>query len=383
MNLPQLKGWDSILGELLIYLLAPFAFLINKIITIFVPSKNSICILKILGGGSLLIAYPALLAIRNKYKDKRLVLICTNEVKAYADLMMIFDEIYIINTKSITNLFFSAFKALSGAFRSQFFLNLEMHSKFCAIYSLSSFSKNRYGLFQSWNKWQKNYINNPIFYNSHTPIYVGYDQLAQKIYAEPCPWSQTVKVFQEVNGFKPIATQDLNHRRVAFAPFCSSLYREREFSGEEWVLILAKHLPANCTEIVILGGGSDVVRSHAIYNALKKNFSSLSIINKVGMTTLGDVINDFKTVDKLITIDSGINHIARLLNIPIVSFWGPSDPKLRLKNIQSSIENNYYEKISCSPCVHLIDQPPCHGDNLCMKIHYQDIVSSCPIWEIQ
>lgn len=383
MNLSQLKGWDNILGEILIYLFAPFAFLANKIIGSFIPSKNSICILKMLGGGSLLIAYPALLGIRNKYKTKCFILICTKEVKVYASLMGIFDEIYIIETQSIFALISSALKALKGALRSHFFLNIEMHSKLCAIYSLSSLSKERFGLFQSWNKWQKNYINNPIFYNSHSPIFVGYDQLAKKINAEPYDWELASKNFQESNGFIPISISDPTFLRVALAPFCSPLYREREFSAQEWVPILAKHLPINCKELVIMGGYSDIARATIVNELIESMFPSISIVNKVGMTTLGEVINEFQTIDKLITIDSGINHIARLLNIPVISFWGPSDPRLRLKNINKSNDNHFYHKISCSPCVHLIDHPPCNGDNICMKIHHQELSSRNPLWEIK
>ena len=383
MNLSQLKGWDSIIGEILIYLLSPIAFLVNKIIQNFIPSKNSICVLKMVGGGSLLIAYPALLAVRKKYKNTRLLLICTKEVKAYAGLMGIFDEIYVVNTNSFSGLIFSAIYVLGKIKQSQYFLNFEMHSKLCTIYALASLSKQRFGLFQSWNKWQRNYINNPIFYTSHTPIYVGYEQLAEKIHAEPLDWVQASKSFQRVNGFSSHHNSDTNNARIAFAPFCSPLYREREFSADEWVSILSKYLPLNCREIIMIGGIGDTVRAKLIEDILRLYFPSLSIINKVGQTTLAQVIAEFKVVDKLITIDSGINHIARLLQIPIISFWGPSDPMLRLKNINSSIDNNLYHKVSCSPCVHLIDRPPCLGDNICMKIHYGAVKRLNPIWEIK
>ena len=383
MNLIQLKRLDRVLGEILIYLFSPAAFLINQYIKSYIRPKNSICVLKILGGGSLLIAYPALLAIRNQYPNKKLFLISTREVKVYADLLGIFDEIYIIDMRSMFNLLLSTFRVLRYVSRSQFFLNLEMHSKLCAFYTLASFSKERFGLFQSWNKWQKNYINNPIFYNSHTPIYVGYEQLAESIGCSQVCWELVMRSFQQVNNFSSCGNATSNFSRVVLAPFCSSLYKEREFSPDEWVKILPHYLPAECKEIIIIGGRADMDKSNQFELILVKNFPQYLIVNKTGKTSLTEVLDEFKIISKLITIDSGINHLARLLGLPIVSFWGPSDPVLRLKNINPLIERHHYHKITCSPCVHLIDIPPCNGNNICMKIHYKNNKNISPIWKIR
>jgi hypothetical protein len=31
------------------------------------------------------------------------------------------------------------------------------------------------------------------------------------------------------------------------------------------------------------------------------------------------------------------------------------------------VETIHYRKTLCSPCIHLVSVPPCHGDNRCMK----------------
>ena len=55
------------------------------------------------------------------------------------------------------------------------------------------------------------------------------------------------------------------------------------------------------------------------------------------------------------------------------SYWGPTDPKTRLNLLENPNEFVFYSKIACSPCVHLIDIPPCNGNNICMKQHIKTI----------
>jgi ADP-heptose:LPS heptosyltransferase len=72
-------------------------------------------------------------------------------------------------------------------------------------------------------------------------------------------------------------------------------------------------------------------------------------------------------VDELICIDSALLHFARLLGIPTISFWGPTDPASRLRVSEFNRDEIHYHKLPCSPCVHVAQEPPCRGDNLCMR----------------
>ena len=126
-----------------------------------------------------------------------------------------------------------------------------------------------------------------------------------------------------------------------------------------------------------------MAESILLEDAIKKSFEFCIVKNMTGKTKLSDLVDEFGFITQMITIDSGINHLGRLLGVPIVSYWGPSDPSLRLNQVDASIETNLYQKISCSPCVHLIDNPPCSGNNLCMKIHLDSRVEISPIWKVQ
>lgn len=61
---------------------------------------REIAIIKILGGGSLVIAYPALLALKQLTHVRKLTLVTTPAVKPFGELLGIFDEIIVIREDS-------------------------------------------------------------------------------------------------------------------------------------------------------------------------------------------------------------------------------------------------------------------------------------------
>jgi ADP-heptose:LPS heptosyltransferase len=71
---------------------------------------------------------------------------------------------------------------------------------------------------------------------------------------------------------------------------------------------------------------------------------------------------------ELFSIDSALLHYGRLLGVRTISFWGPTDPGSLLRPEPGAAEEVHYRKLSCSPCVHLTQQPPCGGNNLCMRL---------------
>jgi len=93
----------------------------------------------------------------------------------------------------------------------------------------------------------------------------------------------------------------------------------------------------------------------------------LDWVNACDGRTLRDSLQVLAGCSRLIAIDSSILHFGRLFGIPTVSFWGPTDPMTRLKEVALAGEAVWYEKVLCSPCVHVAETPPCSGRNLCIE----------------
>ena len=95
----------------------------------------------------------------------------------------------------------------------------------------------------------------------------------------------------------------------------------------------------------------------------------IKVVNYVGKLTLLKTINKILSTNLFVTIDSGLNNFLNLLNMSIISYWGPTDPNEQLiPNINKSNNKVIYKNIKCSPCVHKVLNPPCKKNNLCMKL---------------
>jgi ADP-heptose:LPS heptosyltransferase len=69
----------------------------------------------------------------------------------------------------------------------------------------------------------------------------------------------------------------------------------------------------------------------------------------------------------MVSIDSAPLHIGRALGLPMLSFWGPTNPHNYLAPRAHAADHAVYLQAPCSPCVHFTEQLPCGGDNFCMK----------------
>ena len=68
-------------------------------------------------------------------------------------------------------------------------------------------------------------------------------------------------------------------------------------------------------------------------------------------------------------------HMAWALGAPTVCLFGPVDPHHYAW--EGTGVEVLYQRIYCSPCVHEVDEPPCHGNNTCMQlIHVESVMAA-------
>ena len=120
MKLAALKRLDLILGHVLIFTLRPFALLAGKLLRRDhgLEDPKHLVVLKMLGGGSLIIAAPALIALRRRFPDARMTLVCTHGVKSYAGLLHIFDDYAIVETSAAWRVLRSSLRAIKRSWRA-------------------------------------------------------------------------------------------------------------------------------------------------------------------------------------------------------------------------------------------------------------------------
>jgi ADP-heptose:LPS heptosyltransferase len=150
---------------------------------------------------------------------------------------------------------------------------------------------------------------------------------------------------------------------------CSEIARERQLTSEQWAILLRGKFAVEQLELNLFGSKSEMNQMQSIEQQLRQHLPGVTINNFCGRLSLHDSAAILTELDEFWSIDTGLLHIARLIGLRVTSFWGPTRPDTRILRTPDVREVVFYHKIHCSPCVHNSEQPPCHGNNICMQQH--------------
>ena len=107
---------------------------------------------------------------------------------------------------------------------------------------------------------------------------------------------------------------------------------------------------------VLLGTKNDEAAGETIARALSENCE-----NKIGQTTIEELISELRNCRALLTNDTGTMHLAALLGVPLVAVFGSTEPDLTGPLGNSHIIVRHH--VECSPCF----LRECPIDFRCMK----------------
>ncbi len=89
------------------------------------------------------------------------------------------------------------------------------------------------------------------------------------------------------------------------------------------------------------------------------------VVNTAGVLSLPQLFALLKNAACMLTNDTGPMHMAIALGCPTVCLFGPVHPD-HYGHVGKDVVT-LYAPVFCSPCVHEIEQPPCNGNNVCMR----------------
>jgi ADP-heptose:LPS heptosyltransferase len=370
----QIKLWlDYYVGGLLHVLLKLPTILLGKILRRDhdLSKCQTVTYLKMLGGGSLVIAYPSLLALRRS-GIKKLQLVTSPSIRPFAEMLGIFDEIIVIRDNSVGTLLIDTIRTLRRLFGTDALVDLEIYSRLTTVFCLLVCAVNRVGFYTAVSFWRQGLATHLLYCNTGGGVYHFYDQVAMLFGARMLDLNEVQRQFRETileNGGRLKGSTD-GVLRLAVAPCCSDLSRERMLQREEWVQILTAKLAGRAPESVeihFLGGKADRSTTEPLGAALAAQLPGLHIHDHTGKLALRDSVCQLARMDMLYCIDSALLHYGRLLGVPTVSFWGPTSPAVLARPLPQTIDEIHYMQLPCSPCVHVTSQPPCAGNNICMR----------------
>ena len=133
---------------------------------------------------------------------------------------------------------------------------------------------------------------------------------------------------------------------------------------ERFAEAAAKITAQSSAQWILLGTKNDAAIGEQIAAAIGDH-----CVNRIGQTTLDQLIDELRRCRLLLTNDTGTMHLAALLGVPVVAVFGSTEPRLTrpLGNGHTILRHH----VECSPCF----LRECPIDFRCMKAVSADEVA--------
>ena len=135
---------------------------------------------------------------------------------------------------------------------------------------------------------------------------------------------------------------------------------------ERFAEVAAAITAQSSVQWILFGTSKDVTIGEQISSALGD-----TCVNRIGQTTLDQLIDELRDCRLLLTNDTGTMHLASLLGVPVVAIFGSTEPRLTGPlGMSNSILRH---QVECSPCF----LRECPIDFRCMKaVSVQEVIDA-------
>ncbi len=348
------------------------------------PLPKKILVILLSEMGSLFLARPMLLRLREKYPEAALHALVFHQNKEVLELLDIIPEGHILTVRN------SSLKALLrdsfAAIKMMRFIGIdtvvdcELFSRIGAIYSIASGAHVRVGFERHTQEglYRGSFINRPVLYNPYQHIAQQFLTLSEAIEGAGAP---TVK--------RPIVDADLVLPRMTLVEGELETAR-RHFEDSfpaaggrrlvllypgggllpirAWPIESYVELASSMVREGFVVGVIGLVADKPLATKLQEAIGEADCLDVTGYTkTVRELMVLFHLADLLVTNDGGPGHFAAMTPVPSIILYGPETPVL-YGSLQDEV-HHFYLNLSCSPCVTAYNHraSPCDGDNQCLK----------------
>lgn len=324
---------------------------------------RTILVFKFMGGGSIAVAGPLLLALKRRFPDAALVLVCTPQVAVHASLLGLFDRIDVVGDGGFLRLGFSLLGTLLRCrrMRAELLVNLEVYSRvsvFCAMVAGGGF---RAGFHLPEERSVRRCYDCSLPFPRSAPVFERYNALAAALGGVlPVPGELRRRVTELLSPGEP------ERELLVVAPFCSELSFLRRWEEDSWSVFLERFLRAYPGwRVLVVGGPKDAEDAERIIGKLPEELSG-RIRSGCGELPLRESVRAIARSTLFIGIDSAPLHWARLTGTRTLSIWGATASELLLRPAPWLMESILQMRAACSPCVHAAGGSICSVRAACM-----------------
>jgi lipopolysaccharide heptosyltransferase II len=163
----------------------------------------------------------------------------------------------------------------------------------------------------------------------------------------------------------PNQTSNIKHQMLVGLCPGAEYGSAKRWLPERFAEAAAKITAQSSVQWILLGTKNDAATGEQIAAAMGDH-----CVNRIGQTTLDQLIDELRQCRLLLTNDTGTMHLAALLGVPVVAVFGSTEPRLTGPLGNGHIILRHH--VECSPCF----LRECPIDFRCMKAVSADEVAN-------
>jgi lipopolysaccharide heptosyltransferase II len=163
---------------------------------------------------------------------------------------------------------------------------------------------------------------------------------------------------------KPNQTSNIKHQTLIGLCPGAEYGLAKRWLPERFAEAAAKITAQSSAQWILFGTKNDAAIGEQIAAAIRDH-----CVNRIGQTTLEQLIAELRQCRLLLTNDTGTMHLAALLGVPVVAIFGSTEPRLTGPLGNGHIVLRHH--VECSPCF----LRECPIDFRCMKAVSADEVA--------
>ncbi len=341
---------------------------------------RNILFMKFFGMGSLILSTPLLEAVRRHYLDARIYYISFASNEPVLNRMKGVDEWMVLRTDSFLRFCWDVVVSLITLRRRHIDMvfDLEFFARFSMMFSYMTGAPIRVG-FYKLNVWRSNLLTHPTYFNHYrhiTEVFLALgksaginapsDILIPGLKQIPGAIERVQAMLQKrgLDGPSPLVVINVNASELCF---------ERRWPAERFAALVDYLIERRRVRPILIGSPGERPYVEHVISICRSGNKALNLAGDLDFDSLVALLEQS---DLLITNDSGPLHLAAVLGVPSVSFFGPETPML-----YGPVGNNnavFYARVYCSPCLNVFDAKiaACQGRNLCMQaIELEEVIA--------
>jgi ADP-heptose:LPS heptosyltransferase len=330
-----------------------------------------ILVIKLMGIGSIVQALPLLGGLAERFPEAEIRMLCFPETRVFARRIRSIAHVFTIDNRSLWRLAGTTVAAMAQIlkWRPDLVLDLEMHSKFSSLLTTFTAAQNRGGLFDVTTAF-RNYLHTHLVYaNPRQHISDLYSHLGRVFGVQSfrpllgCAAMVRIDATEEQEAAAFVHQRSPHAPLVLINPNAGALCLERRWPPEKFAALAAKMTQSGT--VILVGSAEERPHVESVRDLIPDETIRATVVNAAGALSFGAYLALLKRATLVVTNDTGPMHLAALLGAPVVSLWGPGVPATYEPRTPKHIAVSAY--VFRSPCLYITHEPPCGGNNICMK----------------